>query len=193
MTLTSVEVSRAISTVPSLRCEDHWRESQEKTPCVITACMPLHLAQPRLGRPLSQPVSMAHPRAALPRRKSRESRYVCSPEPNSHSNVTSDTIAIGYQPRARVFALPGSARLNRTHRINITMPVVSGRKHGSRESAVGRAKCTGAATARCPARTGRQRRRCCRPQGSSLASAEHGEYRIRRGHKPADIKLVTRR
>jgi len=50
------------------------------------------------------------------------SRYVCSPEPNSHSNVTSDTIAIGYQPRARVFALPGSARLNRTRSINITMP-----------------------------------------------------------------------
>ena len=37
-------------------------------------------------------------------------------------DVTSDTIAIGYQPRARVFALPGSARLNRTRSINITMP-----------------------------------------------------------------------
>jgi hypothetical protein len=28
---------------------------------------------------------------------------------------------------------------------------------------------------------------CCRPQGSSLASAEHGEYRIRRGHKHARV------
>src|SRR5437879_1906867 len=82
--LTSVKVSPAISAVHFLGYEDQWRE----IPCVIIACMLLLLARPKLGRRLLQLVFMAHPRAALPQRKSRVSRYVFWPEPNSHSNMT---------------------------------------------------------------------------------------------------------
>ena len=50
------------------------------------------------------------------------SRYVCFPEPNSHSNVTSDIIAIGCRPEAQALASPDFARLSRARRISITMP-----------------------------------------------------------------------
>ena len=54
--------------------------------------------------------------------ESRMSRYVCFPEPNSHSNVTSDIIAIGCRPGAQALASPDFARLSRARRISITMP-----------------------------------------------------------------------
>jgi hypothetical protein len=89
-------------------CGDQWR----KPMCDYS----LHVVASRqqgLERRLLQPASTAHPRADLPPRKIRVSRYVSSPEPNSHSNMTSDTIAIGYQPSAQAFASPDFARLNR--------------------------------------------------------------------------------
>jgi hypothetical protein len=112
-------------------------DAMEKIQVGFIACMLLRLAQQRLKRRLLQPASTAHPGADLPQRKIRVSRYVSSPEPNSHSHKTSDTIAIGYQPSAQAFASPDFVRLNRTRGITIMMP--SRLRNGSREFIVGRA------------------------------------------------------
>ena len=49
------------------------------------------------------------------------SPYVCFPEPNSHSKLTSDIIVIGCRPGAQALASPDFARLSRARRISITM------------------------------------------------------------------------
>src|SRR5258706_319308 len=81
-----------------------------------------HLVLRRLERCLLQPVSTARRHAALPRRRSRGSQYVCFPEPNSRSRATSDTIVIGCRSGAQAFALPDFAGFNRAHRSSITTP-----------------------------------------------------------------------
>lgn len=70
----------------------------ESTACATIAFMLSHLARPGLERDLSQLVSTAHRRAALPRRKSELSLYVLPRELNSHLTKRSNTIAVTYLP-----------------------------------------------------------------------------------------------
>jgi hypothetical protein len=114
--LTSVKVSPGHFALQFFECADQWRKPMCDYSLHAVASRPA-----KVGETLVTTSFYGTSTRGFAAKEEPGVRVVCFPEPNSHSNVMSDTIASGWQPEAQVLALPDSARSNRARRIGITM------------------------------------------------------------------------